>query len=705
MTANVASSLVLHHINLTGVEIGRGAYGRVFEVDYEGTLCAAKEVHTLLLQYAQGDELQKIKDDFLRECQIWSTLRHPCIVQFLGVYYPTVEALPVMVMEKMQHSLRSVMERYTNIPMNMKLSILNEVCLGIRYLHSRTPPIVHRDLTPNNILLGDHLKAKITDLGVAKLMMQAPSSRTMTRAPGTTDFMPAESLADRPVYGLPLDVFSFGGVILYTATQLWPQPSSWVQFDSHGRRIAVTEVTRRQHYLDRMIEDAADLKPLVMSCLDDNPKNRPLIEQVSVEIKRAKDVISEKSDLIPIMWWANVQQSSSVNLEVDLPDPSKCEAIIPNAVANKEASLVVTLKNSDCRPILNGAEVVSVSVKTKYNSEVATKAINELDNGIYSVGFIPTVYGDHTIYIQVNGEHIPGSPYKIVVTLRDYSKMKDQNCNQVVTHYTYDGNKFGYLRDVAILPDGEVAIVDNDSKVVILLDKDFKLVRLIGKEHGNGKLTDPCCIAFNNNIIAVSDQEGSHQVKKYSLQGELLSVIGQYGSYVGQFDYPRGLVFDNHGKLYVIDGFNLRIQVFRGNDKFAFSFGSRGSNPAAGQLQFPVRIAIDSNDFILVSDVEKNCILVYTHTGIFINFILCNHPWAIAVTPDGFYLTSHKSTESEKIINVWSPIYQLIAKFGRKGSQQGEFCDIRSIAMDCAGNIFITEGENQRLQVIRNILH
>ena len=295
--------------------------------------------------------------------------------------------------------------------------------------------------------------------------------------------------------------------------------------------------------------------------------------------------------------------------------------------------------------------------------------------------------------------------YRIVVTLRDYSKMKDQNCNQVVTHYTYDGNKFGYLRDVAILPDGEVAIVDNDSKVVILLDKDFKLVRLIGKEHGNGKLTDPCCIAFNNNIIAVSDQEGSHQVKKYSLQGELLSVIGQYGSYVGQFDYPRGLVFDNHGKLYVIDGFNLRIQVFRGNDKFAFSFGSRGSNPAAGQLQFPVRIAIDSNDFILVSDVEKNCILVYTHTGIFINFILCNHPWAIAVTPDGFYLTSHKSTESEKIINVWSPIYQLIAKFGRKGSQQGEFCDIRSIAMDCAGNIFITEGENQRLQVIRNILH
>jgi len=89
MTSSVVAanwgSLILHGVNPTGNEIGRGAYGRVFEVNYEGTLCAAKELHALLLQYAQGDNLQKIKDDFLSECQIWSTLRHPCVVQFLGL--------------------------------------------------------------------------------------------------------------------------------------------------------------------------------------------------------------------------------------------------------------------------------------------------------------------------------------------------------------------------------------------------------------------------------------------------------------------------------------------------------------------------------------------------------------------------------------------------------------------------------------------
>ena len=71
----------------------------------------------------------------------------------LGLYYPEMDRcrLPVMVMEKMQYSLRGLVEKYDNIPLNVKLSILDDVCLGLRYLHSRSPPIVHRDLTPNNI--------------------------------------------------------------------------------------------------------------------------------------------------------------------------------------------------------------------------------------------------------------------------------------------------------------------------------------------------------------------------------------------------------------------------------------------------------------------------------------------------------------------------------------------------------------------------
>ena len=63
MTSSVPDylkSLILHKVNSTGKEIGRGAYGRVFEVDYEGTLCAAKEVHALLLQLAMSGRFSKL---------------------------------------------------------------------------------------------------------------------------------------------------------------------------------------------------------------------------------------------------------------------------------------------------------------------------------------------------------------------------------------------------------------------------------------------------------------------------------------------------------------------------------------------------------------------------------------------------------------------------------------------------------------------
>ena len=86
MSADKTTSVLIESTSISsGKEIGRGAYGRVFEVDYEGTACAAKEIHSALLEYAYGDQIQNLKDNFLHEWQIWSTLRHPNVVQFLGM--------------------------------------------------------------------------------------------------------------------------------------------------------------------------------------------------------------------------------------------------------------------------------------------------------------------------------------------------------------------------------------------------------------------------------------------------------------------------------------------------------------------------------------------------------------------------------------------------------------------------------------------
>ena len=227
------------------------------------------------------------------------------MIPLLGVYYPAVDQnqLPVMVMEKMQLNLRGLVEKCNNIPipLNVKLSILNDVCCGLNYLHGKSSPIVHRDLTPNNILLGYDLEAKISDLGIAKVLSNDPPQATMTKIPGTADFMPPECFQDRPNYGLPLDVFSYGGVVLYTTTQQWPTPTSWNKIDS-GKTVYLSESQRRQRYLDNMTRDAPDLRPLVISCLDNNPENRPKVAKVSTVIKKAKDGCS--NSIIPAMWWA-----------------------------------------------------------------------------------------------------------------------------------------------------------------------------------------------------------------------------------------------------------------------------------------------------------------------------------------------------------------------------------------------------------------
>ena len=298
-TLNMAHKDNFEGLELKGVtelnrdELGRGAYGRVYAVKYCQTICAAKEIHSILVEGVGQVEMQRTIGSFMRECRQCSTLRHPNVIQFLGVYYPTGTGgrmrLPVMVMEMMVDSLTSFADKHEKIPVHIKYSIVHDVSLGLCYLHNHDLPIVHRDLSSNNVLLTAHHVVKISDLGVAKVI-KADSRKTMTKAPGTVDFMPPEALARSPVYGPPMDVFSFAGIILHTFNQRWPSPTEAIQFDPKTRKMmALSEVERRQQYLDKMIGEAEVLRPLVEECLDYDPAVRPTIATVCERIRVNKD--------------------------------------------------------------------------------------------------------------------------------------------------------------------------------------------------------------------------------------------------------------------------------------------------------------------------------------------------------------------------------------------------------------------------------
>ena len=293
----ILSKLILH----PDIEIGRGAYGRVFKVEYCGMPCAAKEIHVSLINGVNQDELERTVELFLQECRQFSKLRHPNIVQFLGIYYPSSPAgtgidqnsLPLIVMEMMAYSLAMFVKNHPVIPVYIKYSIVHDVSLGLCYLHNHDPPIVHRDLSPNNVLLTAHHVAKISDLGVAKVI-KADSRKRMTKAPGTIDFMPPEALTSIPVYGTPIDIFSFAGIILHTFNQRWPSPRESKQIDPETKdKIALSEVERRQQWLDEMVGEGKKLRPLVEKCLDDDPAKRPVVKSVCDAIKRHRDDCSK----------------------------------------------------------------------------------------------------------------------------------------------------------------------------------------------------------------------------------------------------------------------------------------------------------------------------------------------------------------------------------------------------------------------------
>jgi len=287
-------NFIIDNIQL-GRQIGHGANGRILEAKWEGAAVAVKEIHSIFNQVSET-EFQSFKQSFLRECEQSNRLRHPNIVRFFGIYLPPGARLPSLVMERLHCSLSNLLEQEQTpvIPIGRKLSILYDVSLGIRYLHSRNPPIIHRDLSSNNVLLTKLMEAKIGDLGTARLVDPRRQSLLMTNAPGTALFMPPEALAanlQSVQYGRELDVFSFGCVMLHTLSHQWPTPSEPVitdpvTFEIKGR----SEVQRRSQYFSRIDRSRlGGLIPLIESCLSNLPKNRTSIVTLCEQLEGLVD--------------------------------------------------------------------------------------------------------------------------------------------------------------------------------------------------------------------------------------------------------------------------------------------------------------------------------------------------------------------------------------------------------------------------------
>lgn len=275
------SAFLIEGVEDTGKELGRGAYATVTRLIYRGLPCAGKKLYGFLRCQREGKP-DTAFERFKTECSLLSQLRHPNVVQFLGVYFE--QDVPVLVTECLPMTLAECLERYGVFPEQVSYSVLRGVALGLVYLHGHTPqPIIHRDMSANNILLSENLVAKIADLGEAKILNRTPR---MSQAPGTLEYMPPEALVVNPEYDTKIDVFSYGVLIIHVLCGRCPTPTAPAV---NPRSLqGVSEVERRDQYLREIGRDHS-LMATIRQCLSNNPASRPNAAEILRRVSRVAD--------------------------------------------------------------------------------------------------------------------------------------------------------------------------------------------------------------------------------------------------------------------------------------------------------------------------------------------------------------------------------------------------------------------------------
>jgi len=231
--------------------IGKGGFGEVYRGKLYGTVCAVKQIKS------NENSIEKIN----HEIGIMGDAHHPNLVCLLGMckrddfVYIITEYID-------QGCLRDYLARNScNEAMIIKMSL--DITRGMAWLHSRKPPIFHRDLHTRNILVSSSGTLKLCDFGLSLVKGEVFLSNSLYKR-----IIPPELQAsgDFSGYSAPSDVFMFGLVL----------------FELITKHKANNQITRGnlEDIRERSGPTTHILVNLVENCISENPLNRPTFEQI-----------------------------------------------------------------------------------------------------------------------------------------------------------------------------------------------------------------------------------------------------------------------------------------------------------------------------------------------------------------------------------------------------------------------------------------
>ncbi|VVA14510.1 PREDICTED: probable leucine-rich repeat [Prunus dulcis] len=262
-------------------EIGSGGYGKV----YRGMLSDGQVV---AIKRAQQGSMQGGLE-FKTEIELLSRVHHKNVVGLLGFCFEQGEQM--LVYEFMPNgTLRESLSGRSGIHLDWKrrLRITLGSASGLAYLHElANPPIIHRDVKSTNILLDEHLTAKVADFGLSKLVADSGKGHVSTQVKGTMGYVDPEYYTTQQLTEKS-DVYSFGVVMLELITARQPlEKGKYIVREV----LLMMDKNDEEHYglrelMDRSIRNSGTLigfgrfLELALQCVEESAADRPTMSEL-----------------------------------------------------------------------------------------------------------------------------------------------------------------------------------------------------------------------------------------------------------------------------------------------------------------------------------------------------------------------------------------------------------------------------------------
>lgn len=240
--------------------LGEGAFAEVYRVQHRFL-----GRHAMKVFKTKGMTLEEI-EEMLGEATLLSRIGHPNIIRVFdanilqisgaALGYFTMEYVPGGTLDRYWRSYESKL-----MPIEEAVNIIKQTCSGLAVAHSETPPVIHRDIKPQNILVGydgGGMRVKVSDFGLAK---RVNPMTLLASAKGTLGFKPPESLDN--LDSCAADVWALGTTLYLLLTDRLPFPGLDERSISNATRF--TQPFRPASFYNIQVDPTLD--SIVSRCL------------------------------------------------------------------------------------------------------------------------------------------------------------------------------------------------------------------------------------------------------------------------------------------------------------------------------------------------------------------------------------------------------------------------------------------------------